>query len=902
MYEQHDSALTTVQCVFVFTPTDESFRFKKTTFFLRGLVPTVPLMVSVVGFLALGAACGTLASRCPWFDGVWVAVLFVLSGVCVFLSSQVQRVKKQGVTARRVAWWLLLIGNSFAMCGWAWCCARLFPRNDFAWSLAESSQPVVVQGTVVATPEKMRSAQGFLGAGSFRETSVWVLNLTAARDLHHWVPVSGQARVFVDGETQPLSVGTHVQVHGRAVRPSAPNNPGEFDFRQHSQLNRVLTIIRVRGWSSIVVCPNGITVSAAGCIDWLRQRCRNRLHAIVPIQSQPLADSLLLGLRRALPEEMIRAFTDTGSIHILAISGLHVGLVATVVFYVFRFFGCPFRTNWLIVACVITIYAGLTGAALPVLRATLLLWVACTGVWMKRRVAGIHALAVVGALLLVWNPVSVMSIGTQLSFLATAVLISLGAWFRDQPTREPIERLIEKNRGVLTNAASRLSRSLCWGILLSASVWIASVPLVASEFHRFVPVAVGTNLLVGPLLPFVMAAGFACLITIGLPVELCEPLGVVAGFLFDTLTWLVAAIASIPASTLRVHALPTWWIVIWYLTLSLLLLHLCDHSKMMKESHGRRFGGVYGDRDWSSFRQKMCALGVFLFGFGVFGVGLQLMPQTLKESRVTIAAMGHGCGIVLKSREGHCLVYDAGRLGASGTALRSLRATLLSQRIHTIDYLVISHADTDHFNAVPGLLDEFCVDQVIVSPQFLASSSRSVTQLQALLVKHGVPVRTVLRGDVISIGKSCVARVLHPQRPPNMGVRSDNENSIVLDVAVESKRMLLTGDIEGDALRALLRSGLPQADILIAPHHGSKTGLPREITSEVRPDIVVVSGSGGRDWPFVCQNFHQGWAGLRAVLRTEGEQLSDRGAVSITMSDGTMSVRQFTPTGWRRVL
>ena len=888
--------------MFGFSWTNEAFRSKRPTVFPVGLVPSVPLMVSVVIFLGLGSASGTLLSRHPWFNGLWVVTLLVVSGVCVFLSSQVLRVKKHRMVVYRVAWWILLVGIGFAMCCWAWCTARLFPRNEFAWSLTKSSQPVVVRGIVVAAPEKMRSTQGILGSGRFRETSVWVLKLNAARDLHHWVPVSGQARVFVDGEVQTLSVGTHVQVYGRALRPSAPNNPGEFDFREHSRLNRVLAIIRVREWSSIVICPNQFTLSAAGCIDWLRRCCRNRLHAIVPVQSQALADSLLLGLRRALPEQTIRAFADTGSIHVLAISGLHVGLLATAVFHVFRFLGCPLRTNWLIVSCVVTIYAGLTGAAIPVLRATLLMWVACTGVWMKRRVAGIHALAVVAAILLVWNPVSVVSIGTQLSFLATAVLISVGGWFRDQPTREPIERLIEKNRGAFSKTAHRLFRSFYRCILLSASVWMASVPLVASEFHRFVPVAVGTNLLIAALLPVVMAVGFVCLLTTGLPVGWCTSLGMLAGYLFDTLKWVVAGVANLPTSTLRVHALPMWWVVIWYVALSMLLLHLCNRSRVLKKSCGRRCESVHRDLEQYVFHRKMYAFGIFFFVFGMVGVGLQLIPPTLKKSQMTVAAMGHGCGVVLRSREGHCLVYDAGRLGASGTALRSLRATLLSERIHTIDYLVISHADTDHFNAVPGLLDEFSVEQVIVSPQFLASPSRSVSELKGLFVKHNVPVRTVLSGDVITLGKSCVARVLHPQLPTKTGVQSDNENSIVLDVAIESKRVLLTGDIEGDALIALVRSGLPHVDVLVAPHHGSKTGLPREIASEVQPSVVVVSGSGGRNWPFVYHQFHQGWMGVQAVLTTAGELPSDRGAVSITMSDDTMTVRQFATTGWRHVL
>ena len=890
--------------MFDFIRTCQAFRFKKIDIVLKILMPSVPLMVSVVIFLGLGAAGGTLISSCPWFGGLWVVLFVVVSGGCVVLSSQLLRVKNHTVVMRHVAWWALLVGIGFGMCCWAWCCARLFPRDELAWSLTESSQPVLVQGSVIAAPERMRNAQGILDTGSFRETSVWVLELSAARNSKHWVPVSGRARVFVDGELQPLSVGTHVRVYGRAMRPSTPNNPGEFDLCQSSRESRVLTVIRVRSWSSIVVCPDGVTLSISRYIDWLRQLCRNRIHAIVPVQNQPLADSLLLGLRRSLPEQTIRSFADTGCIHVLAISGLHVGLVATAIFYVLRFFGCHLRANWLVVACVISIYAGLTGAALPVLRATLLLWVACAGVWMKRRFAGIHALAVVGVMLLVWNPVSVLAAGTQLSFLATAVLISLGALLRDRTMqRDPIQRLIEKNRSVFRNTVHRYSRSLWWGVLLSFSVWAVSVPLVASEFQRFVPVAVGANLLIGFLLPFAMAAGFACLVTVGLPVAICEPLGVLAGLLFESLMRIVTWVASFSGSTFRVFALPTWWLVIWYVVVALLLLHLCDHSKRMKKSPRRWCGGLHDEFEWSALRFKMYTFGVVLLGLFVSGIALQWMPKVAQEeSRITIAAMGHGCGIVLKSREGRCLIYDAGRFGASGTALRSLRATLFSERIHTIDYLVLSHADTDHFNAVPGLLEEFCVGQVIVSPQFLASPSRSVAEIKKLLIRHQVSVRTVLSGDVISIGQSCVARVLHPQRGSKASEVSDNENSIVLDVTIESKRMLLTGDIEGDSLRALLCSGLPTCDVLIAPHHGSKTGLPREITSAVRPSVVIVSGSGGRDWPFVCSQFHQGWSGLRAVLRTAGELSPDRGAVLIRMSDDMMTVQQFRPTGWQTIL
>ena len=213
-------------------------------------------MVSVVIFLGLGAAGGTLISRYQWFGALWVVLLFSVAGGLVVLSSQLLRVRSQTVAMRRLAWWALLVGMAFGMCCWAWCCARLFPRDELAWSLTESAQPILVEGSVVAAPERMRNAQGILDTGRLRETSVWVLELSSARNSQHWVPVSGRAHVFLlMVRFSRLSIGTHVRVYGRAMRPSTPDNSGEFDFRQSSRASRVLTIIRVRGWSSIVVLP-----------------------------------------------------------------------------------------------------------------------------------------------------------------------------------------------------------------------------------------------------------------------------------------------------------------------------------------------------------------------------------------------------------------------------------------------------------------------------------------------------------------------------------------------------------------------------------------------------------------------------------------------------------------------
>jgi competence protein ComEC len=253
--------------------------------------------------------------------------------------------------------------------------------------------------------------------------------------------------------------------------------------------------------------------------------------------------------------------------------------------------------------------------------------------------------------------------------------------------------------------------------------------------------------------------------------------------------------------------------------------------------------------------------------------------------------MGHGLGIVVRSPEGRCLVYDAGRLGAPGAARRALAAVLWSEGRSRIDTLVISHADADHFNAVPELLERFAVGEIVAAESFLTSPCAGVADLLARAAARGVPVRTVRAGDSFAVDPLCRARVLHAENgPPESG---DNERSLVLAVEAAGRRLLLTGDLEGPALAAFVAGDPDSCDVLVAPHHGSRTSLPPDIATVTRPGLVLVSGVGGPAWPEVSGAYRAA-AGGAPVLKTGGE-----GAIAVSLAAAAVEVARFTGGCWR---
>jgi competence protein ComEC len=509
-----------------------------------------------------------------------------------------------------------------------------------------------------------------------------------------------------------------------------------------------------------------------------------------------------------------------------------------------------------------------------VLRATLLVWLSCLAAAVGRRSPAINALAVAAIVVLALRPADVLSSGTQLSFLSTGVLVGAASMLgASRRTDDPIERLIDRSRSRAERLARRCARECHAAFLAGAAVWIVTAPLVASRFHVVSPIGLVVNVLVAPLVALAMGWGFLCLVASCVSTTLAGWCGAACDGMLACISAAVYWSARIPGGSWWVAGPPDWWVAGWYAALLATLLWFRPEAL-------RRL------RTWAVVVVAWCGVGLVAEAAAI-GAG---RPAGL---RGVVAAVGHGCGIVFTTSSGRTLVFDAGRLGAAAAARRSLSAVLWSGRTRTIDHLVISHADADHFNAVPELLERFVVGEVVVTDAFLASDAPAARGVVAEIRRRGIRLRRVQAGDSFAVDAHCRVRVLHP--PPGPPSGSDNEASVVLAVEAAGRRWLLTGDLEGAAAERFVAADPDTCDVLLAPHHGSATSLPPDIAAATRPRVVVVSGAESRSWPLVRSAYAVA-SDAAAVLTTARD-----GAIAVEADAARLVITRFSGGRWRPV-
>ena len=707
-----------------------------------------------------------------------------------------------------------------AASGGAWHHFRwsLFPRDHIACCASYQSQPVCIEAVALSCPRRVPAPpwdpMRIIPTGDRSRLDV---RATAIRDGDRWLAVTGKVGLSVEGHLLGVRAGDRLRVFGHLSRVWPPDNPGEFDYAAHLRADRTLCTLRSPYPDCVSVTGQGSTLNPMRWVDTARSNGNRLLWRYIDDRQNELAAAVLLGAREQIDNERTEAFMKTGTIHLLAISGFHVGIVAWLLHFVLRLLLVPQQRALLIVVLAVVAYTVLSGARPPAVRAAILVTVLCAAQYFGRRPQAFNSLAAAGLVVLALNPADLFRVGVHLSFVAVAAIIWFaGVWFTSTREQDPLDRLVGMNREWHARAIWLMWRSLRHLTLISATIWLVTLPLVMARFHVCTPVSVLLNTVLWIPMVVALSSGFGVLV-FG---WILPPLGALCGRCCNGSLWLLQSCvdwaAGLPGSYFWVAGPAEWWLVGFY-------------------------GGLALAAALPALRPTRRTFVLVLTAWAAVGLIASTIPRQKNRLDCTFLSVGHGTAVVLELPGGETVLYDAGQMSSPRMGTRTVAAFLWSRGITRIDAVVLSHADADHYNMLPGLLERFPVGAVYVSPVMFQKEGRAVEALAEAIDRRGVPLHQICSGDSLPIQGGCTIKAIHPSGSNTLG--GDNADSLTLAVEYLGQRILLPGDLEHPGINDLLAQEPWDCDLLMAPHHGSPRSRPAGLALWCRPEWVVVSGS-----------------------------------------------------------
>ncbi len=616
----------------------------------------------------------------------------------------------------------------------------------------------------------------------------------ASGDSQIWRGVKGRVKTTAYGKKERYSYGDELILEGYLSCPEGPRNPGGFNYKEYLARQRIYALLKIKEENLIEVIGergNPVVKFTFGIKEKLRELIKLNLP---PVESS-LLSAIILGDREDLPEELEDSFIKTGTVHILAISGFNVGIVAFIFLSLFKVLRVPRKLRYILLIFLLIIYALLTGANPPVIRATIMAVVLLFGLLINRDVDIYNSLGLAALIILMINPLQLFDAGFQLSFLCVIFILYL----------TPKIVTLFKRKNWLVN---------CFAVSLSA--WLGIIPVVAYHFNIISPVTILANLVVVPLSSLVIALGFVFILGGLLSPFLADVFGATVSFALSGLIQFTAIISKLPFSYSYIP-MPTYIYIIFYY---LLLLVIFNYKRL----------GL-------SLRRLSILLLVVLNLL----IWKTVLAQPNDKLRITFFDVGYGDAAFIQFPKFGNMLIDAGEGQDADRGRWVIMPFLRSRGINTIDAVVPSHPDEDHIGGLYTIIKNFKVKNLFDNG--MPARSLAYANYIRAIKEENISRQLLKEGNEI-IGYNALVYILHPPNELLRNTRSDtNNNSLVLKIIYKDTSLLFCGDIEEEAMKRLIPYGsILNSNIMKVPHHGADAQEEGELFfKEVKPKIAVIS-------------------------------------------------------------
>lgn len=618
-----------------------------------------------------------------------------------------------------------------------------------------------------------------------------------------------------------IEYGDKIYFEGEYIKPEVQRNYKGFDYSMYLKSEGIYGTIKVDSNVTILKSNNLNFVSI--CSNTLRDKIIENTNKLFPENTKGVFLGILLGYDKYIPDEVKENFSDSSLSHLLAVSGAHVSYVVLGITILLKFISIPKNFKKTLACIFLILYLYIINFTPSVTRAVIMSIIAIMQVVLHRKQDIATTISFSSLLILMSNPYKLLNIGFLLSFAGTIGIIIF---------IEKFENLKKEN--IKIKILNTL-KSLCF-VTISAQILI--FPITVYYFNTISLTFIISNLIAGIIIGPITIIGLIIIVLSFINLSFTSILVKFYNIFLLILLKSTQIIANIPISKIYVKTPNIISIIIYYLVISIIVITFI--IKKSKRYYLNKTLDKMVLKLKNEIKKNVMKILIIVLLFSVIFFIFTKIPKNLKVNFIDV---GQGdCSLIITPMNKKILI-DSGGSENYDVGKNILFPYLLDKGVTQIDYIMISHFDTDHCKGFEYVMNNLKVKNAIISKQ--AEDSENYKEFLKIAKKRKINLIVVDIGDKISIEKDIYFYLLWPDSKNFISENALNNNSIVCKLIYKNFSILFTGDIEKIAEEGILKKydsnlNILKSTILKVAHHGSKSSSIEELLSKVKPKIALI--------------------------------------------------------------